>query len=223
VTGGLSGKKTHWVADVWRPKTESNCASSWDTEQACVRTTRKGCVCQSNHWQVYSLVASVQRVLTIHFRFSNMARAFIAMAQLGEQPPVDAYVHPEPPYNEDDPIKDGMKCYYAGCIGGRQLSTTTYPSDPASLVSHALSVFAVPIPHILASPLQFSFVLYPRTLVSLTQISPLIHCPSSVCPYLSSFRSPIASIMYYVSSSPIILPSVTHLPVGSAPRRSLVI
>ena len=117
------------------------------------------------------LATSVQRLPTLHFRFSNMAHAFIAMAQqLVEQPPVDAHVHPEPPYKEDDPIKDGMKCYYSGCIGGRQLSATVrHHLPPRSSLLRLPSSLAPPI---FQSPSSFflffnspsSFILAPPRL-----------------------------------------------------------
>ena len=136
------------------------------------------------------LATSVQRLPTFHFRFSNMAHAFIAMAQLVEQPPVDAHVHPEPPYKEDDPIKDGMKCYYAGCIGGRQLSATVrHHLPPRSSLLRLPSSLAPPIFQSPSSGFSLiffnspsSFILGP--LASLTQVSSLIHCSSSVCLFL---------------------------------------
>ena len=131
--------------------------------------------------------------------------------QLVEQPPVDAHVHPEPPYKEDDPIKDGMKCYYSGCIGGRQLSATVrHHLPPRSSLLRLPSSLAPPIFQSLSSFFLFfnspsSFIL--ATLASLTHVSsphPLfLLCLSFP---RSSFRSPLSYLMYYFASSSSIRP-----------------
>ena len=109
--------------------------------------------------------------------------------QLVEQPPVDAHVHPEPPYKEDDPIKDGMKCYYSGCIGGRQLSATVrHHLPPRSSLLRLPSSLAPPIFQSLSSFFLFfnspsSFILAPP------RLSHSCLFPSSIVPPLSVFSS----------------------------------